>query len=264
MPALDTVSWTVTQPNTGLAMTPVTGDSANVRNVMQGTVAMIAAAWTKAQAVGFTGILFPSGNDQTRNIRYRNAVNQAVNMMGRGVGTPVQPQETMTLFQAGSNTAGDVELAHQLMYYDSLPGGQARVIKVDELWSRVVRMVTVEDTITPTVASTYSGARALNAASDLLRANTDYAIVGASIGIACGALCVRGVDTANLRCSVPGQVVANDRGVNWFADLAEQYDLPMIPVINSANKAGIFTEVVQDENLTAVPFAWHLYELAAV
>lgn len=264
MLALDTVSFTVTAPGAaGVAMAPVVGDSANVRNSAMGTMARIVAMWTKAQAVGFTQVTFPSGNDQTRNIRYRNVANTPINMFERGGFTPVQPQETLALTQAGSAVAGDVELAHMLIAYDDLPGVASRLIDVGTLEQRFVRKVTVEDTVTATVASTYSGARALNAASDLLRANTDYAVIGASIGIAGGVLTLRGVDTGNLRVGVPCQALANDLGVNWFRTLSEWFAAPMIPVINSANKAGIFTELVQDENLVAVPFAWHLAELSA-
>jgi hypothetical protein len=264
MLALDTVSFTVTAPGAaGLAMAPVTGDSANIRNSSMGSMARIVAMWTKSQAVGFTQITFPSGNDQTRNIRYRNVANAPINMFERGGYTPVQPQETMSLIQAGSAVALDVELAHLLVAYDDLPGVASRLIDVAALEQRFLRKVTVEDTITPTVASQYTGARALNAASDLLRANTDYAVLGVSIGITAGVITLRGVDTGNLRVGVPCQALANDLGINWFRSLSEWFGQPMIPTINSANKAGIFTEIVQDENLVAVPFAWHLAELSA-
>ena len=263
MRALDLVSFAVTAPGAvGVAMAPVTGDSANVRNAALGSVARIVAIWSKAQAVGFTQVTFPSGNDQTRNIRYRNVANTPINMFERGGYTLVQPQETLALTQAGSAVAGDVELAHMLIQYDDLPGVASRLIDVAELEGRFVRKVTVEDTITATAGAAYSGARALNAASDLLRANTDYAVIGASIGITGGALTLRGVDTGNLRVGVPCQALANPIGVNWFKELAEWFGSPMIPQFNSANKSGIFTELVTDENLVAVPFAWHLAELA--
>lgn len=259
--AIDMVSFTATQPNTGLAMTAVAGDSGQVRNAAPGTVARIVAAWSKAQAVGFTQIVFPSGNDQTRNIRFRNTANAPVNSLPLGWGQPVQPQETMVLTQAGSNTAGDVELAHLLLEYEDLPGIQGRFIGPDELASQIVRLVTVEDTITPTVASTYSGPRALNAASALLQANTNYAVLGVNVGVVCGAITIRGADIGNLRTGVPGQALANDLGINWFVRLSEWFGRPFIPVFNYANAGNIFTEVVQDENLVAVPFSWMLAEL---
>jgi hypothetical protein len=125
---------------------------------------------------------------------------------------------------------------------------------------RGVASLTVEDTVTATAASAYSGARALNQASDLLKADTDYAVMGAVVGIVGGALTLRGVDTGNLRAAVPCLLDGNVTN-NWFGMLSEANDMPLIPVINSANRAGIFTELVQDENLVAVPFSWNLVEL---
>ncbi len=260
--ALDLVSFTATAPTAGTAMTVVPSDSANVKNAVLGARSQIVAAWSYGQAVGFTQIVFPSGNDQTRNIRYRNVAGQPVNMLPLGWGTPVQPQELVSLTQAGSAVAGDVELAHLMLRYDDLPGIDSRLISLDELDARLIRVVTVEDTITPTAASAYSGARAINAASALLQANTDYAVLGVSVGVVCGAISLRGPDTGNLRCGVPGQALANDAGVNWFVRLAQEFQMPMIPVFNYANAPATFTEIVQNENLTAVPFSWTLAQLS--
>lgn len=260
--ALDVVSFSVTAPGaTGTAMAAAGGDSASARNCPEGNLIRLSAMWSKAQAVGFTSLTYPSGNDTTRGVRYRNVANQPGNMLARGVGTVFQPQEPLTLVQAGSAVAGDVELAHLLVYYENLPGVNAMLIDAAELASRLVRLVTVEDTVTPTVASTYSGARAINAASALLRANTQYAILGAKLGAVCGALTVRGPDVGNLRCAVPGLTTPDVETVNWFAQLSEWYGVPMIPTFNNANAPGTFVEVMQDENLTAVPFSLLLAEL---
>jgi len=261
--ALDTVSFTVTAPGAvGTAMTAFTGDPASVRNGAPGSLIRMIAAFSKAQAVGFSQVVFPSGNDTTRNIRWSNVVNQPGNMFPRGVGQPLEPQEALSLTQAGSAVVGDVEMVSLMMLYDDLPGSSSRLIDMAELQARGVRSVTVQDTITPTAASSYSGARAINAGSDLLRANTDYAIVGAKIGITCQALTVRGPDTANLRCCIPGLINVDESTINWFAGLSEYLGTPTIPCFNSANKSGTFVEVAQDENLTAVPFALLLVELS--
>jgi len=84
----------------------------------------------------------------------------------------------------------------------------------------------------------------------------------ATLGAVCGALTVRGVDTGNLRVGIPGLSGDANWTVNWFALLADWFGVPCIPVFNSANKAGIFSENMQDENLTAVPFSLNLVQLA--
>lgn len=260
---LDTISFTVTAPGAGpTAMAAVTGDPAAVRNSDPTARVLLLAAWTKAQAVGFTQLLFPAGHDLVRNIRYRNLANQCDNKLTFGFPQVMRPQDPLTLSQSGSAVAGDVELCHMLYWYESLPGVNAKMLTSAEVLSQGVELVTVEDTTTATAASVYSGARALNAASDLLKANTNYAVLGATLGAVCGALTIRGVDTGNLRASIPGLSGDAQWTNNWFAILADWFSLPCIPVINSANKAGIFIENVQDENLTAVPFNLNLVQLA--
>ncbi len=260
---LDTVSFTVTAPGAGpTAMAAVAGDPAAVRNARADSKVQLLAAWTKAQAVGFSQILFPAGHDLVRNIRYRNLANQCDNKLPLGVPQFMRAQDPLTVQQSGSAVAGDVELLTMLLLYDDLPGVGGRLISGSELVSRGVEQVTVEDTTTAAAASVYSGARALNAASDLLKANTDYALVGAVLGAVCGALTIRGTDSGNLRAAIPGLSGDAQWTVNWFSFLSDWWGVPCIPVFNSANKAGIFVENLQDENLAAVPFSLNLVQLA--
>lgn len=261
--ALDTIAYSATAPGAaGATAAAVAGDSLTIRNAVLGTRLGLLAMMAKNQATGFHQLTWPSGNDQTRGIR--NVVvageNYARNPLGWLI--PVQPQEAISATIAGSAVAGDVEIGALSVYYDDLPGIASRLISPDELMNRGVRAVTVQDTCTATAAGAWSGARALNAASDLLQANTDYAVLGVSLGALCGVISIRGSDTGNLRCGVPGLATNASQSREWFLDRAYDSGLAMIPVINSANKAGIFTEIVQDENLTVVPFSWNLIELA--
>jgi hypothetical protein len=263
MSAIDTVSFTVTAAAAGgSAMAAVAGDSAAVRNTPFGNRPIILTHWLKTQTAGFYQFTHPSGQDQVRGFRGRHNVATALPMQAPGWGEPVEPQEVITAQLGAGAVAGDVELLEFLMYYPELPGTNARLIDLAELDARMTEYVTVEDTTTATAASTYSGARALNAASDLLAANTDFAIIGAHVGAICGALTVRGIDTGNLRVPIPGMPARSDLTARWFPFLTEEFGIPLIPVINSANKAGIFIENITDENLVAVPFALVLARLA--
>lgn len=257
---LELMSWVAIQPNTGLAMTAI--DGSVIRSGTRKPYGIqIVAAWSKAQAVGRTDIIFPSGNDQTRNIRMRNIVNTPAPILRKGAPCYVRPQDPLTLNQAGSNTAADVETAHLLVYYEDLMGVDCHLINKATLIKRGQRFITVEDTITPIISTGYSPAlRALNAASDLLKADTMYAVVGANIGIACGAVGIRGTDFGGLRVGIPGRNDP-DQTEEFFLDLSEQHGLPLIPVFNSGNRAGIFIDVLQDENGTAVPVSINLVEI---
>lgn len=262
MPALDIVSLSVTAAAAGgSAMAAVAGDSLVIRNTSLDNRPQILATWVKSQTSGFVQMTHPSGHDQVRDIRMRHVAAANLPLFAPGFAEPCEPQEGFTVTLSAGAVAGDIELMHWLVYYPSLPGIESRLIDLGALEARMVDLVTIEDTTTATAGGAYSGARALNAASDLLKANTDYAILGAQIGALTGVLTVRGVDTGNLRVGIPGMAGRPDLTAMWFEWQSEQFGLPLIPVVNSANKAGIFIENVQDENLTAVPFSLMMAEL---
>jgi len=263
MVALDTVSFSATAaPAGGAAMAAVAGDPAQVRNVPFGQEPMMLTHWLKAQTAGFYQWTHPTGHDVQRGFRGRDAVAAPLPMMATGYNEPLEPQEAISASIGAGAVAGDVELLTFLLYYPNLPGIDARMIDLSGLEARLVDFVTVEDTTTATAGGVYSGSRALNAGSDLLLANTDYAILGAHIGGICGALTVRGTDTGNLRVGIPGIPARPDITARWFMYLTEETGIPLIPVVNSANKAAIFIENITDENLVAVPFALVLARLS--
>ena len=261
--SLDTLSFTTTAPGAaGTAATILAGDSAQVRSTGKEISGRLLAAWTNAQAVGFTQIVFPYGHDTTRNIRFRNIAASPSNQIPLSANQPMKSQDLITVTQAGSAVAGDVETMHLLMGYAGMDGGSDSYITHEEFVSGCEELFTIEDTVTATVASTYSGARAFNAVTPTLKANRRYAVLGAQVGIVGGALTFRGQDTANLRASIPCNPLANIDTREWFIRLASWTGLPLIPVINSANASNTFIELVQNENLVAVPFSLNLALLA--
>jgi hypothetical protein len=146
--------------------------------------------------------------------------------------------------------------------YEDQPGIAGRFIGPSDLASRGVAVLTVEDSITPTSSVTYSGARAINAGSDLLRANTDYAILGASLGVVCAVLGIKGPDTGNARVGIPGSTTNVPQTASWFELLSLQWGVGLIPVFNSANKGNILIDVLQDQAAAVVPFSLNLVQLA--
>lgn len=261
---LDLISFGVVAPGAaGTAMAALAGDVAVIRNSNPGMLIGALAMWTNAQAVGFTQLTYPSGHDLVRGIRYRNLALQPDNKVPEGYMPRFRPQDPLTVLQAGSAVAGDVETFHMQMFYQNVPGIAGRLINLAELRKRGVNMLTVEDTSTSAAGgNAYSGQRTFVQAADLFQPNTDYALLGAVLGANCGALCVRGVDSGGMRCAIPGLSQDANLTSNWFIRLAEAHDLPVIPVFNSANRAAILIDQVTNELVTAVPFSLVLAELA--
>lgn len=261
-PALDIITASVTAAAAGgSAMAAVAGDSLIVRNASLDQRPLLMATWVKSQTSGFYQWIHPAGHDQVRDLRFREVLATPLNLLPYGIAEFLEPQELMALTLSGAAVAGDIEIATMMVYYPTLPGIESRLIDLPTLENRMRRLVTIEDTTTSTVDNAYSGARLLTAGSDLLKANTDYAIMGAHIGVTCGVLTIRGSDTGNLRVGIPGMAGRPDITGEWFMDMAEAFNLPLIPVINSANKGNITIENVQDENRAAVPFSLMMAEL---
>ncbi len=187
-------------------------------------------------------------HDNVDAIRSRVLIGVVEPLLPMGAPQPLYGQDVLSVELAGSAVGGDIESAVMQIYYPDLPGQAARLKTWDEIKGKVKNLVGVRLAITIGSTAGYTGARAINADVDLLQANTDYAVLGMTTNTECAAVCLRGPDTGNLRCAVPGEPGLIHITNNWFKLLSEKYGLPLIPVINSANKGGTFIDVVGEEN----------------
>lgn len=253
MPALDLVTANATAAAAaGSAMTAVAGDSLVVRAIPGGKPAKLIQTWTDVQTAGFFMITSPRLHDATRGLRFRTVISEPKPLLPSPSLQPLYEQDVLSLTLAEAAVAGDIGVACMLIYYPELQGVDARLIDEATLMKRGVEMVTVEQTITTVAGGGYTGAEAVNSESDLLKANTDYALVGYRVQTECGAVAWRGADTGNLRVGGPGDDLGADYTRDWFIWLSRLNSLPMIPVFNSANRAGIIVDCAQDENAAAV------------
>lgn len=246
----------------GSVAAAVAGDSLIVKYAAAGSRILLLGIVSDHQSAGFEQFVWPSGHDTTRNIRIQVPVSEVYNRIPMGMPQQLEPQEQIVATISGAAVAGDVENAILHVFYENCPGITSRGIDWDTCIQRGIRQVTVQDTVTPTVGGAWSGNRAITAVTDLLHANQDYAILGASFSAECCGFAIKGVDTGNVRVSIPGHDANAMMTVNWFGDLSYEYGLPIIPVINTGNKGNIFFDVLQDENLAAVPFSLNLVELS--
>lgn len=252
---LHLIGASATQPNTGAAAAAVTGDSLVVANG-KGDIKII-AAWADNQTAGWFQIAAPTGHDTSRGFRAVTSAGDPRNVLTPGLGLPVSAQETLAVQIAGSNTAGDVETVAMLLAYDNLPGIDAKMIKWAELVRRMEKITTIQATLTHAAAG-HSGSELITAESDLLKANRQYAVLGANCSVETCALTLIGPDTGNVRIGVPGNKLAANHGVEFFPHLARAFDAAYIPVINSGNKGSTYLGTLGDENAASVVASWHL------
>lgn len=249
MAALEAIGGSVVAA--GAVVTAITvnpGDSLTVRYSPQGRRIFFLTDWVDSQATGLVQVHSPRMHDNTQGIRRRHVASEVYPLTPRMVAQQLIAQDTLIVEMTGSAVALDRDNWEGLLYYEDLPGSNGRFCSYDRLMKFAVNEFAVENTIIAGVAGGYSGEEALNADNDLFKANTDYALVGYLTNIEQGSIVWKGPDTGNLRVGGPGNETNKNATRTWFVELSNDFGRPLIPVVNSANRAGTTVGVVNDEN----------------
>lgn len=254
--ALDTggIAWEllsgfVTAPSsTATALTMSTGDSLAVRSAPLDKVVNLVQVWFDSQTAGVGRIKSPKMHDNVQGIRLKTTASDTAPLLPWARAQRLYSQDLLSVDLTGSATAGDIESAALLLYYEDLPGVAGRFIGWDEVMKRGVNILTIENTLSLGTAGGWSGAEAINAEYDLMKGNTDYALIGYATDVECLAIGWKGADTGNLRIGGPGNETLRHVTAEWFKRLSIGYGVPAIPVFNSQNRAGISIDGAQDEN----------------
>lgn len=262
--ALELLSGRVTAPGATItAVTMNTGNSNQIRNTPIGADIRLLNWWARNNAAGISRIRSPKLHDNVQGIRNRITANDPSGLNTSGTFQKLVAQDVLTLELSGSAVGGQIETFHQLVYYADLPGADARFIDPTELMRRQVNDLTIEVAITAGATGDYTGQVAINSLFDLLKANTDYAIVGYTVDTLCNAVRFTGPDFGNLGLGGPGLNTTRWYTSRWFYHLSQQLGIPLIPVFNSANKGGTLVDVVQNQAAAAVNVNISCFELAA-
>jgi len=245
MKAFEIIGFQATAPGTGpTAATAFAGDSLTVKHSRN---PVLMQCWADQQTAGFQQLIWNSGHDTTRNLRYDVPSTEIIHRLPEGVGAPLVEMETIAASISGSATAGDIETGVLMIGYDELPGIAQRLITWPQLLSRRKKLVTVRATITAGTAGGWSGSETIAADSDLLHGNTDYALMGMVVGAEVAAVRVLGPDTGNIGVGMPGRL-ESEISADYFCRLARAWNAALIPVLNSNNRNSTFITVANDEN----------------
>lgn len=260
--ALEVIMVQDTAPGTTVTAAAVQSPgSLTVRAAGQSDIRLL-SMWAYQNGAGIARLHSPRMHDNVEGIRQQVLATQATPMLP---GMPLQKlysQDTLTWENTGSSTSGKIELGFFLIYYQDLPGVNARFIDAVELSRRAVNVAGVEIDSAPGSTGGWSGAAALNKTKDNWKANIDYAVLGATFSAAAGGLAISGPDTGNLYVGMPAQTAEVLLLQEWFVRLSRLSGIPLIPVVNAANKAGTNIYIGQNDSGTAVNVSLIVAELA--
>jgi hypothetical protein len=244
------------------ALTMSAGDSLTVKNEDLSKKAQLLEAWAFNQVAGVLRVRSTKLHDNVQGIRWTVLANLVFYLQPLGYPQRVYPQDPLIVELTGSAVGGQIETAGLMLYYEDLPGAAQRLASTDDIDRRGVNIVTVEIATNPGAAGGWSGQRAINFSFDNFKANTDYAILGFLVDTRCAAVGIRGPDSSNLRWGGPAEPSIRDVTCDWFSRLTENFQMPMIPVFNSANKATTNIDVAQNQAAAAVTVSLNIVELA--
>lgn len=226
------------------ATTPYTGDTLSIRNFDSPAKAWLADMWAVGATAGIARVRSPRLHDNVQGIRFRYAAGLAA----RGMFTEYDRQMLYAqdaLIAEAQVGAAETDGLSLLVYYEDLPGVDARLATIEEITPRIVNLVNDEVQLASGVAvGSREASVAFNSGFDLMIANTDYAILGYEVDVTGQSIGFRGPDTGNLRVGGP-QTTERMETRDWFVRQNKRLGVPTIPIINSANKAGTFVDGCQ-------------------
>lgn len=260
--ALEVITGRAVNPGATItALTAATGDSFSVRNFDTPGQALLLDLWALGAAAQIVRVRSPRLHDNVQGIRSRTIAATPQPLLPDVAEQPLYAQDTLILESSGGGA--ETDMLTILNYYSDLPGSNARLFRYEEIAPRIRNVLGNEVAITTgATAGDYGGSAAINSAFDLLKANTDYAILGYVTDVSVCTVGVRGPDTSNFRVGGPG-TTSRVETRDWFVDLSRQSGLPLIPVFNAANKAGTLVDLVHNATATTVNVDLILAELAS-
>jgi hypothetical protein len=240
--AFEVITGRALNPGAGpTALVANTGDSFAVRSTPMENPPKLEGIWAFAATAGLIQVRSPRLHDQTQGIRFEVVASTARNFLPDEATQQLYPQDVL-VFEIGGGAA-ETDVGALAIYYPDLPGIDARLVMWDQISSRVANILTARVAITPpATAGDWSAGTALNATTDLLKANVDYAVLGYAADGGVAAIALKGPDTGNLRVGGPGTNEAIETR-DWFIGLSKAKGSPHIPIINAANKAPTLAHV---------------------
>jgi hypothetical protein len=116
-------------------------------------------------------------HDNLQGIRFTPAAGNNRALLPDELRQVLYSQDVLTVEVGGG--AAETDTAALLLHYDDVPGLDARLATIDQLTPRIANILTIEVvTAAGATAGDWNAGTAINATFDLLKANTDYAVLG--------------------------------------------------------------------------------------
>lgn len=235
--AIDTVGFIATNPGASAAGVMAIGDPAAVRNFASTDRAYIIELFRQGATEGLVAARSPLLHDAVRGIQFTPSETPSNLLLPRRMSQPLRAQDTISYFLGGG--AAEVDMGGAQVWYSNLPGVAARLHTWGDLQPLIVNVEVVEVDFNTNATAGQWADTVITTTQNLLKANTDYCVLGYIVDVAVCMAGVKGPDTGNLRVCGPGSL-RSEVTSEYFARMSDDTGYPYIPVINSANQGSTF------------------------
>lgn len=209
-------------------------------------------------AQGFVQVTSPMLHDPVQGIRITPNESPSVYSLPAEIDQVLQPQDQLTVTISGG--AAETDLAALVVYYEDLPGIDARFFRWADIAGNIKNVKPLRVAVVSSATIGQWVDTAITSTENMLHANTDYAIVGYMTNAALACIGVRGSETGNLRVCGPG-ATSEFATTDYFMLMDQRNNRPWIPVFNSANAASVFVSVAASTASVAAVVELMLVEL---
>lgn len=243
------------------AATASSGDSFTVRNGSQtAAIGLMAIGYDAATSGGQVQVKSPLLHDDVRGITLIPGQTPSQLLLPMEQGQVLKPQDTLTV-QMLVNHASETDVGFLSIYYADLPGAAARLHSWADISGIIANLKPLEVDFSTNGTGGVWQDTAVTTTENLLKANTDYAVLGYLSNTALCAIGVKGSETANLRVAGPGVLTQIDT-TDYFVWRSNVSGIPQIPVFNAANAASFYLSCLAQQASTAVKVSLILAQLS--
>lgn len=257
--AIDTVGFFATNPGATITAATVSpGDSFTIRSFAPSSSAFLEEIVRKGATAGMVRVRSPLVHDNVRGVMFSTGETPSRFLLPPEVGQVVQSQDNLIVEVSGGTAETDTGVL--IVYYSDLLGASARLRSWGDIAHNIknIKPVEVDLTTSGTIGTWVD--TVLTTTENLMHANSDYAVLGYVLDVACLAFGVKGQDTSNLRVCGPGITDSSDTS-DFFVKQSDRHGTPHIPVISAANRFSTYVSALSDTASVAIKGQLVLAEL---
>src|SRR5487761_569623 len=191
--------------------------------------------WSSGATTDFVRVRSPRMHDANQGLRMMAGGQQNTNLLPWGSEIQVYSSDTPT-YEIDATGAGTGLLVASYGY-DDLGSGSINLATWAEVQSRIKDVFINSFTVVSGAIGAWGAGVPLNNATDNMKADFSYAVLGYTCSVNVGSFALNGSDTGNFDVAFPGRSDANISR-DYFIRLSDQSGRASIPVIQANNRGG--------------------------